>query len=117
MRNGLSGWRDHVYNMVLRGAQLTPREADTALTYLTANFGPGQQLPPPKPVALPAGPAKELVETRCGLCHDLERLTIVKRSQREWNEVVAAMFERFGAPAPDEARKIAAYLGAQFGSD
>jgi len=117
MRNGQTGWRDHVYNMVLRGAQLTPREADTVLDYLVANFGPGQQLPAAKAVALPSGPGKELVETRCGICHDLERITAVKRGKREWNDVVAAMFARFGTGAPDEAQAIASYLGANFGSD
>jgi cytochrome c5 len=117
LRNGSAGWTHHVHDMVLRGAQLTQAEADTVVTYLTANFGPGQQLPAPKPVALPAGPGKELVETRCGLCHDLTRITAARRTKREWNEVVAAMFERFGMAAPDEARTIAAYLGARFGSD
>src|SRR6266852_5404909 len=40
-RDGPIGWKKHVYNMVLRGAQLTPREADTVIQYLTTNYGPG----------------------------------------------------------------------------
>jgi cytochrome c5 len=115
MRDGPVGWKRHVYHMVLRGAQLTPREADTVLAYLNENFGPGQRLPPQKPVALPAGPGKELVETRCTLCHDLERVTAAKRERREWDSVVANMLERYGVPAPDEARAISAYLSAQYG--
>jgi cytochrome c5 len=115
MRDGPVGWKRHVYHMVLRGAQLTPREADTVLAYLNENFGPGQRLPPQKPVALPAGPGKELVETRCTLCHDLERVTAAKRERREWDSVVANMLERYGVPAPDEAHAIAGYLGANYG--
>jgi cytochrome c5 len=115
MRDGPIGWKRHVYHMVLRGAQLSPREADTVLAYLDANFGPGQRMPPAKPVALPAGPGKELVETRCTLCHDLERVTAAKREKREWDSVVANMLERFGLQAPDEARAISAYLGAHYG--
>ena len=115
MRDGPTGWKRHVYHMVLRGAQLTPREADTVLAYLNENFGPGQRLPPQKPVALPAGPGKELVETRCTLCHDLERVTAAKRERREWDSVVANMLERYGVPAPDDARAIAGYLGANYG--
>jgi cytochrome c5 len=115
MRDGPIGWKRHVYHMVLRGAQLSPREADTVLAYLDANFGPGQRMPPAKPVALPAGPGKELVETRCTLCHDLERVTAAKREKREWDSVVANMLERFGLQAPDEARAISAYLAAQYG--
>ena len=115
MRDGPIGWKRHVYHMVLRGAQLTPREADTVLAYLDANFGPGQRMPPAKPVTLADGPGKELVETRCTLCHDLERVTAAKRSRREWESVVANMLERFGLQAPDEARAISAYLTAQYG--
>src|SRR5205085_2488208 len=105
------GWRHHVYDMVLRGAQLTSNEADTVVSYLTTSFGPGQAMGAESPVALPAGPGKELVETRCGLCHGLERIIAAKRSKREWSQVVAAMFERYGTPASDEAQAIAAYLG------
>ena len=115
MRDGPIGWKRHVHHMVMRGAQLNARETDTVLAYLDANFGPGQRMPPAKPVALPAGPGKELVEQRCTLCHDLERVTVAKRHKSEWESVVANMLERFGVQAPDEARTISAYLTAQYG--
>jgi cytochrome c5 len=112
-RDGPVGWKRHVYNMVLRGAQLTPREADTVIQYLVANFGPGA--PAPGSVALPNAPGKDLVETRCAVCHDLERVTIVKRQKRDWETIVGNMYDRWGVSAPDEAKAIAAYLVAQFG--
>jgi cytochrome c5 len=115
LRDGPVGWKRHVDTMVMKGAQLTPRDADTLLAYLDANFGPGQRMPPAKPIALPAGPGKELVETRCTQCHDLERVTAAKRSKREWESVTANMLERFGVQAPDEARAISGYLAAQYG--
>ena len=117
LRDGPAGWKRHVYNMVIRGAQLTPRDVDTVLQYLNSNFGPGQSLPPAKPIVLFAGAGKELVETRCALCHDLERVTAAKRQRREWPGVVANMFDRFGLSAPDEARAISSYLAANYGSD
>jgi cytochrome c5 len=117
MRDGPIGWKRHVYHMVMRGAQLNAREVDTVLAYLDTNFGPGQRMPPAKPVALPAGPGKELVETRCTMCHDLERVTAAKRQKREWESVVANMLERFGLQAPDEARAIAGYLSTQYGQE
>ena len=117
MRDGSIGWKRHLHHMIMRGAQLSPPEADTVLAYLDANFGPGQRMPPAKPVALPAGPGKELVESRCTLCHDLERVTAAKRSKHEWESVVANMLERFGLQASDEARAIAGYLAAQYGLD
>ena len=115
MRDGPTGWKRHLYHMVMRGAQLSPREVDTVLAYLDTNFGPGQRMPPAKPVALPDGPGKELVEQRCTMCHDLERVTAAKRQKGEWESVVANMLGRFGLDAPDEARAISAYLEAHYG--
>jgi cytochrome c5 len=111
--DGPVGWKKHVYNMVLRGAQLSPSEADTVIQYLTAHFGPGA--PNPGDIALPNGAGKELVETRCTVCHTLERITIAKRQKRDWETIVANMYERWGVSAPDEVGAISAYLVAQFG--
>src|SRR5438128_5540773 len=118
VREGPAGWKRHVYNMVLRGAQLTPREADTVIQYLAANFGPGAQMPAAaKAVALPGGIGKDLVETRCATCHDLERVAGVKRPKRDWPAVVANMVTRGAVATPEEAQAIAGYLMTQFGSD
>jgi cytochrome c5 len=117
MRDGPVGWKRHVYTMVMKGAQLTPQDADTLLAYLDANFGPGQRMPPAKPIALAEGPGKALVETRCTQCHDLERVTAAKRSKRDWDGIVGNMLQRFGLDAPDEARAISAYLSAQYGRE
>jgi mono/diheme cytochrome c family protein len=116
-REGANGWRRHVNNMVLRGAQLNASEAETVIQYLTANFGPGIRLPNPTPVALPSGAGKDLVETRCVVCHDLERVAGVKRQKRDWPAIVDNMVIRGATATPEEARAIAAYLVAHFGHD
>ena len=116
-RDGPVGWKRHVYNMVLRGAQLSPGEADTVIAYLVTNFGPGQPLAAAKPIVLQNGPGKELVETRCAVCHDLERVTAVKREKKDWEGIVASMFERWGMSAPDETRTISGYLADRYGTD
>src|SRR5258705_3666655 len=99
--------------MLGRRAKLRPRETDMVIEYLDANCGPGG--PAATTVALPSGPGKELVETRCAVCHTLERVTIVKRQKRDWETIVANMYERWGQSAPDEVQAISAYLVAQFG--
>ena len=116
-RDGSVGWRNHVHNMVLRGAQLTPREAEMVIQYLITHFGPGQPLAAARPITLPGGAGKELVETRCAVCHDLERVTIVKRQKRDWDTIVANMYDRWGQSAPDEVQAITAYLNSQFGTN
>jgi len=115
IRDGAVGWRTYVSNMVLRGAQLTPAEVDKVVAYLSSNLGPGINLPPQRPVTLPEGAGKQLVETRCALCHDLERVAEVKRKKDNWAPIVANMVA-WGAPASaDEAKTITDYLAANFG--
>lgn len=115
IRDGAAGWRTYVSNMVLRGAQLTPAELDKVVSYLSTNLGPGVNLPAQRSVTLPDGAGKQLVQTRCALCHDLERVAEVKRKKEDWTPIVANMVA-WGAPATaDEAKTITDYLAANFG--
>jgi cytochrome c5 len=116
IRDGSAGWRTYVNNMVLRGAQLTPAEIDKVVDYLSLNLGPGANLPPAKPVTLPDGAGKNLVETRCGLCHDLERVATVKRGKQAWPVIVNNMVAWGATATPDEAKAMTDYLAANFGS-
>jgi cytochrome c5 len=117
MREGAEGWKRHVYNMVTRGAQLNAREADMVVAYLAANFGPTTPALSATPVALPGGPGKELVEARCTACHDLERVTVIKRQKTGWPALVANMVSRGAVATPDEAQAITSYLTINFSGD
>jgi mono/diheme cytochrome c family protein len=117
MRDGAASWRTHVSNMVLRGAQLTAPEIETLVTYLAANFGPGTPpaaAPNATGVVLPNGTGKELVETRCSACHDLERVVSVKHAKGDWHLIVASMIAHGARLTPEESQTITAYLGTQF---
>ena len=57
------------------------------------------------------------METRCAVCHTLERVTIIKRQKRDWDMIVANMYDRWGQSAPDEVQAITAYLNSQFGTN
>lgn len=115
IRDGAPGWRRFVDNMVLRGAQLTKPEIETVVAYLARNLGPGMNLPPAKPVALPDGPGKELVAQRCALCHNLERVAAVKRERKAWPVIVADMVAQGAPVTADEAKTISDYLDTNFG--
>lgn len=119
LRDGSVGWKHFVDDMILRGAQLTPQEADTVAQYLAKNFGPGTSPMQSglKTDALPAGNGEKLVESHCALCHDLGRITTVARSKEEWNTTVSNMMARAGAnvATQDEILTMASYLTAHFG--
>ena len=117
MRESADGWKRHVYNMVTRGAQLNAREADKVVAYLAANFGPTTPAASATLVALPGGPGKDLVETRCTACHDLERVASAKRQKSEWPALVANMVSRGAVATPDEARAITSYLTINFSGE
>jgi cytochrome c5 len=115
IRDGAAGWRIYVSNMVLRGAQLNPSEIDKVVDYLALNLGPGANLPPPRPVTLADGQGKDLVETRCALCHDLERVATVKRSKKDWPVIVANMVAWGATATPQESQTISDYLATNYG--
>ena len=119
IRDGSGGWRQFVNYMILKGAQMSEREADTVVQYLTANFGPNS--PPAAGAApavlapLPPGSGKELVEARCVTCHDLLRVVASRRQKTEWDGIVANMVSRGAQATTEERGTIVSYLAAQFG--
>jgi cytochrome c5 len=117
MREGAEGWKRHVYNMVTRGAQLNAREAEMVVAYLAANFGPTTPAASAVQVALPGGPGKDLIEARCTVCHDLERVASAKRQKSEWPALVANMVGRGAVATPEEAQAISSYLASHFGGE
>jgi mono/diheme cytochrome c family protein len=119
IRDGAAGWRQFVNYMIMKGAQVSDREADTVVQYLTASFGPSSPLPagapPPIQASLPAGTGKDLVEARCVTCHDLLRIVASRRPKADWDGIVANMVNRGATATPDERQTIVAYLATQFG--
>jgi mono/diheme cytochrome c family protein len=119
LRDGPVGWRHFVDDMILRGAQLTPPEADTVVQYLSKSFGPGTSPMQSglKSEPLPPGDGDKLVASHCTLCHDLGRITTVARSKEEWNNTVSNMMTRAGTnvATSDEIQMMASYLAAHFG--
>lgn len=114
LREGPRGWRNHVMEMILHGAQITPAEVDPIVNYLARTMGLGVPIPgqPPQPVTLPDGAVKPLVQGACSLCHGLDRVTAAKRTPGEWTRVVERMVF-YGAPLSKErAGEISAYLAS-----
>jgi cytochrome c5 len=127
LRDGQNGWQDVVNRMVLYGAQITPSEAATITHYLATQLGPGTgamasgALPPQnalgnaKEISLPDGPGKDLISTRCVLCHNLERVVSSTRSKGDWEAIASNMTQRGLKASPDELQSMTAYLSSHFG--
>lgn len=131
LRDGRQGWKNRVEDMVLRGAQLLPDEATTMIDYLAENFGVNSRPrsaaaaaqsadsqssgSSTQAVSLPPGPGQELVQARCSLCHDLQRVISIHRSRPEWERVADDMVARGVTLSDEEMESIVSYLSTAFG--
>jgi hypothetical protein len=88
------------------------------VNYLATHFGPGIPFPGPTPVhiTLPAGAGQTIVDSRCSLCHGIDRVVAVKRTHAQWTGIVNRMVY-LGAPiTPDQTKTVLDYLNANFGA-
>jgi cytochrome c5 len=71
------------------------------------------------PAAAPAAPAadgKTLFDTKCGVCHGLDRAAIRHETKEKWVSIVKEMQEKKADWISDaEASKIVDYLAAEHG--
>lgn len=121
LRDGEKGWEEVVNRMVLYGAQLSPSEADRVTHYLATELGPGKDVMQGgtgsphgmKNISLPEGAGKDLVATRCVLCHDMGRVTGVARSKSDWDSITRNMLRGL-SDTPNEIQTMISYLQANF---
>ena len=98
-------WRDTVYRMIGRGAQVFPDEIEPLTTYLAASAGRGRQ-----PQGRSQGPlGAEIVARRCLQCHDLERAT-TKLASEDWHTIIDRMVTLGASVTPAEQQALIEYL-------
>lgn len=118
LREGRAAWRHQIYDMIERGAQVSPAEIDVMVDYLGTHLGPGIPFPGPTPahVDLPSGAGEDIVQSRCSLCHGVDRVVSVKRTRVQWTGIVNRMLY-LGAPlTPVQTKTVLDYLSANFGA-
>jgi mono/diheme cytochrome c family protein len=116
LRMGETAWRAQIYDMILRGAQITPADIDTAAKYMATSYGPGVPFPGQQPVqvTLADGAGKPLVEGGCALCHGLDRVAATKRTKEQWQTIVNRMIF-FGSPiSGDQVATVVDYLATNY---
>ena len=115
-------WRDTVYSMIGRGAQVFPDEIEPLTAYLAEAFGPAvprttaglPQTPGGAGVVLPEAEAKTLLTQRCTRCHNLQMATGPSgRSEQEWRQIIIRMADVYGAAVTQTEREmLVKYLAA-----
>ena len=103
--------------MIERGAMVRPDQVDTMVNYLQTHLGPGIPFPGPSPapVTLAPGAAADIVQTRCSLCHGVDRVVTVKRTPAQWTAILNRMVY-YGAPiTADQQKTVFDYLSKNYG--
>lgn len=101
-------WRETVYRMIGRGAQVFPDEIEPLTAYLTATGGQARQTS-----AGAAADATAILARRCQLCHDLAKATTKPASAESWDSIIDRMVALGAAVTPAEHQTLTAYLNGR----
>jgi cytochrome c5 len=123
-------WRDTVYRMIGRGAQVFPDEIEPLTAYLTAAGGQGRAAagsatpaaeggggrrgrPAAAGDAAAGGDATAILAQRCQLCHDLAKATAKPATAESWDSIIDRMVKLGAAVTPAEHQVLITYLNAR----
>jgi len=104
-------WRETVYRMIGRGAQVLPDEIEPLTAYLASSTRRGR----PQAAAAtttqgqPGTEATAILARRCQRCHDLETAT-TKPAAEEWPAVIDRMIRLGATVTGTEQQTLIAYL-------
>lgn len=65
----------------------------------------------------PQGKGRSIVEEKCTLCHDPQRIVAFVRPKQQWHDVVEAMRRRGSPVTQEDIPMVANYLATYFGPD
>ncbi len=109
-------WKDTVYFMISRGAQIMPDEVESVVAFLAATAGNNPQ-PGRGDRAAAAGPGPQtpdadggaILQRTCQQCHELATAS-KKLDSEEWDAVVTRMMTYGARLTPADRQKLIEYL-------
>ena len=104
-------WRDTIYRMIGRGAQVFPDEIEPLTAYLVASAGRGRAQTPTA-ATNKGGLAEEaaaILARRCRQCHDVERAS-AKPASGDWLLIIDRMVALGASLTPAERQTLIEYL-------
>jgi cytochrome c2 len=108
-------WKDTIYRMIGRGAQLYPDEIEPLAAYLAGNAGRGRAPTATGTAPNQGGLAEEataILDRRCRQCHDVERAR-TKPATGDWNSTLDRMATLGAALTAAERQTLIEYLNGR----
>jgi mono/diheme cytochrome c family protein len=102
-------WKDTVYFMISRGAQIMPDEIEPVVAYLASAGGSNAQARG-RQTAGPDGAA--ILQRNCQQCHELA-VASKKADSENWDVVVTRMMTYGARLTPDDRQKLIEYLSSR----
>ncbi len=114
-------WRDTVYSMIGRGAQILPDEIEPLTAFLAATYGlkePAQASQTPaagRPVGgrveqqSPDAEGRAILQRSCQQCHS-QAVASTKLASEDWGAVIARMMTYGAKLTPADQQKLIGYL-------
>jgi len=113
------GWRDTVYSMISRGAQVMPNEIDPLISYLSHQFGPDSSSQAAEAsdgnIAVSGESGQKIISRVCTQCHAIEVVTESRKSEVEWQETISRMISYGAVLTADEKSVVESYVTEHFG--
>ena len=101
-------WKDTVYFMISRGAQIMPDEIEPVTAYLAAAGGSNPQARGRAPEA----DGGAILQRNCQQCHELA-VASKKLDSEEWSAVITRMMTYGARLTPADREKLIEYLSAR----
>jgi len=104
-------WKDTVYFMISRGAQIMPDEIDPVTAYLAATVGSNPQTTPTSRRGLegPAADGAAILQRNCQQCHELA-VASKKPDSEDWSAVITRMMTYGARLNSTDRQKLIEYL-------
>lgn len=102
-------WRETVYRMIGRGAQVLPDEIEPLTAYLASSTRRGGPQAAATTQGQPRTEANAILARRCQRCHDLERAT-TKPASGEWPSIIDRMITLGATVTAAEQQTLIDYL-------
>jgi cytochrome c2 len=105
-------WKDLVYFMISRGAQIMPDEIEPVVAYLASAGGAGGNAQQGRGRQIGDADGPTILQRNCQQCHELA-VASKKPEKEDWDVVITRMMTYGARLTPEDRQKLIEYLSGR----